>query len=102
MYPMCIVINGGTHFSFKNSIDSNEYVFNAMDGLADIFNWGKGVGHLIVWALSLLSAYCSDLNYDWKGDCIKQLENIAETRLNTDGIHNILKNINNKAISPNN
>lgn len=90
-YPALIVTEAGTKYQFKSSADADLLTHNMMSGLSDLWDWGKGICHLSVWAAGLISVYERDSTYDWKTNMKTQLSNLKNTINNLPNMRTILE-----------
>jgi hypothetical protein len=95
-YPMIIVRAKGKEYYMKESLDSKEYSFSLQEGLDDLWNWGKGICHQIIWAQSLLDLVENDSSYDWKSDATKNSGYVGQTISELSAMLRYLRGINNE------
>ena len=77
-YPIMLISDGCSLFSLKTSKKSNVLTFNYLDGIMPVWDWGKGVCHLIVWIGSVASILGNNSKYDWKTNLKTQQSNITK------------------------
>lgn len=90
-YPAIIVTNAGSTYQLKTSATAEPLVHNQMAGVTDLWDWGKGVCHLVVWAGGLMSNVTSDPLYDWRANMTTQLVNLQNTVSNLPNMKTILE-----------
>jgi hypothetical protein len=67
-YPLMLVTNGGEVYKLKSTVNTEELSFNYLDGLGELWNWGKGICHLVPWAAGLVNNIENNASYDWSSN----------------------------------
>lgn len=98
-YPLILVTGSGTSYQMKRTVDSNPETFEQMDGLSTLWDWGKGVCHLLVWVGGLVSAHDNDPSFDWKANMNTQLATVRQTIQNLPTMAAVFKQLHNTTIN---
>jgi hypothetical protein len=98
-YPIIIVKDSGAEYQFKLTSDGTTYVFDQQAGLSNLWDWSKGVCHLLVWVGGIASLISNSSTYDWRSNLKTQKTNITKTISDLPLMKTHLSTLNNKKVS---